>query len=120
MSTEAVLSSRASYKSSSVTLNNDVDDKYHSCTTSIDANYLDPESGRAHVHNHNSNDFHESDIDTLNDMYYEPKIDTEVDAKNGIYPWLVVLGTFLVLIFGLGAASGWGKYDNLYYNAFLR
>ncbi|KAL9555624.1 hypothetical protein MBANPS3_002281 [Mucor bainieri] len=107
MSTEAVLSSRASYKSSSVTLNNDVEDKYHSCTASIDGNYLDPESGPVHTHNHSSNDSQESDVDTLNDMYYEPKIDPKVEAKNGIYPWLVVLGTFLVLIFGLGSASGW-------------
>lgn len=53
MSTKAVLSSRASYKSSSATLNNnDVDDKYHSCTTSIDANSLDPESGPANALNH--------------------------------------------------------------------
>ncbi|KAL0145174.1 major facilitator superfamily domain-containing protein [Mucor lusitanicus] len=115
MSTKAVLSSRASCKSSSVTLNNDVDDKYHSCTTSIDANYLDPESNPAHhAHGHNLNDSQESDIDTLNDMYYEPKIDPEGEAKNGIYPWLVVLGTFLVLIFGLGAASGWGIMQNYF------
>lgn len=40
-------------------------------------------------------------------MYYEPKVDSEKEEKNGIYPWLVVLGTFLMLIFGLGAASGW-------------
>ncbi|KAL7308569.1 hypothetical protein PS15m_011757 [Mucor circinelloides] len=110
MSTKAVLSSRESYKSSSVTLNHEVDDKYHSCTTSIDESYLDPESGSAKAHNSNSNDFQESDIETLNDMYYEPKIDPEAGEKNGIYPWLVVLGTFLVLIVGLGAGSGWGKY----------
>lgn len=130
MSTKAVLSSRESYKSSSVTLNHDVDDKYHSCTTSIDESYLDPESGSAKarnssklcntqllfmtalrllivLHNIDSNDFQESDIETLNDMYYEPKIDPESGEKNGIYPWLVVLGTFLVLIVGLGAGSGW-------------
>jgi hypothetical protein len=40
-------------------------------------------------------------------MYCEPKDDQEIKENGGIYPWLVVCGTFLVLIVGLGASSGW-------------
>lgn len=29
------------------------------------------------------------------------------EPSDGIYPWLVVLGTFLVLVVGLGAGQGW-------------
>lgn len=124
MYTDAV-SINESYKSSSVTLNND--DNHHGNVTSIDSHCLNSMSGDGGIYNNskligicnstlvktnieqdkNANVFRDSNIETLNDMYYEPKDDQKIKENGGIYPWLVVLGTFLVLIVGLGAGSGW-------------
>lgn len=41
--------------------------------------------------------------ENINDAYAE----TLHDETGGLQPWFVVLATFLVLVVGLGAGTGW-------------
>ncbi|KAI9258447.1 major facilitator superfamily domain-containing protein [Helicostylum pulchrum] len=49
--------------------------------------------------------------ENINEQYTETLNEQE---SEGIKPWLVVLATFLVLVVGLGAGTGWGVMQNYF------
>ncbi|CEP14078.1 hypothetical protein [Parasitella parasitica] len=83
-----VISGSDSYKSYSITLNDDCN-RCNGTATPLYDHRLNIECS-TDDQNNTSNDLVESDTETLNDLYDEPKIDHK--TSGGIYPWLVVLG----------------------------
>jgi hypothetical protein len=48
-----------------------------------------------------------SDTETLQGGIEQEEDDSSINNSKDIHSWLVVLATFLVLVVGLGAGTGW-------------